>query len=149
MIEALMIHYICYMAKIQKICAHCNKLLYIYPSEIKRGGGRFCSRKCYFLNSKISRKGSNNPCYRGGKRTNKGYVLILKPDHPFTTKVGYVYEHRLVMEKHLKRYLTKKEVVHHKNKNKSDNRIENLELLPSHAEHLKKYHRPKWALSSE
>lgn len=71
------------------------------------------------------------------KRMVRGYVWVLYEKHPFANAKGYVCEHRLVMEKFLGRLLTKKEVIHHINMNKSDNRIENLQLFSSRQEHMK------------
>lgn len=70
-----------------------------------------------------------------------GYVLVFKPDHPYKNKEGYVRQHRLVMEKSIRRYLNKSEVVHHINFNKQDNRIENLKLYASNREHENTEHK--------
>lgn len=80
---------------------------------------------------KVERKGNRNPYWSGGRYKDQlnGYILVYKPKHPFAKKKGYVLEHRLVMEKFLGRYLRKNEIVHHRNKRKDDNRIENLELI--------------------
>lgn len=51
-------------------------------------------------------------------------------------------EHRLVMEAHLGRRLETEEVVHHKNGDKQDNRIENLELTTK-GEHAIMHMTPK------
>jgi len=50
------------------------------------------------------------------------------PDHP-DSHDGRVYEHRLVAEGMIGRRLTRHDIVHHKNENRSDNRPENLEVV--------------------
>ena len=66
----------------------------------------------------------------GHKKTRKdGYNYIYFPDHPKSTKDGYIMEHDLIMECYIGRWLKPDEVVHHKNKIRNDNRIENLELM--------------------
>ena len=59
------------------------------------------------------------------------YEYALVPDHPNATKNGYVLLHRVVMENYIGRLLTPDEVVHHKDHNKKNNDISNLELLTS------------------
>ena len=66
--------------------------------------------------------------YKRRKR-HDGYISLRIPDHPNADSGGYVLEHRYVMEQHLGRYLSSTEIVHHKDGNKSNNSIENLELL--------------------
>lgn len=70
--------------------------------------------------------------HKGGRVTLNGYTaLLVYPDDPLASmrnSQGYVLEHRLVLARSLGRPLTKEETVHHKNGDKMDNRLENLEL---------------------
>lgn len=52
------------------------------------------------------------------------------------TRSKYVYQHRLVMEQTLGRLLISSEIVHHKNGDKQDNGLANLEVFSSHLEHI-------------
>lgn len=69
------------------------------------------------------------------KKHSSGYILIYFQNHPYCNEEGYIMEHRLVMEKYLGRYLTKDEIVHHKNKKRDDNRIKNLRLFKNSGRH--------------
>lgn len=63
-----------------------------------------------------------------------GYALVTaSPNHPHARQDGSILEHRLVMECRLGRYLEEWELVHHKNGNRQDNQIGNLELLDGRA----------------
>lgn len=58
----------------------------------------------------------------------QGYRVMYRPGHPMASRSGVLLEHRLVMGDHLGRALLASEEVHHRNGDRSDNRIENLEL---------------------
>lgn len=68
--------------------------------------------------------------------THKGYEFKYVPSHPNANSVGYVREHRLVMEKIIGRFLTKEEVIHHIDGNKKNNTPENLMLFENNSKHL-------------
>jgi len=89
----------------------------------------------------VSRRGEKSVGWKGGRVLDSGgYIKIFIPKHPNANHQGYIKEQRLVMEKHLGRYLSPKEVVHHINGVKIDNRIENLKLFATAIEHNKFHH---------
>jgi hypothetical protein len=87
-----------------------------------------------------SRAGARNGMWRGGVvKCSDGRIAIYSPGHPFPNfNKLYVYRYRLIMEAHLGRYLLPDELVHHKNGNCSDDRIENLQIM-SRSQHTKKH----------
>ncbi|HZQ86957.1 MAG TPA: HNH endonuclease signature motif containing protein [Acidimicrobiales bacterium] len=72
--------------------------------------------------------GEANGNWKGGRTRHKaGYVMVRAPDHPRAC-LGYVFEHILVAEELIGRFLMEGESVHHINGVRDDNRPENLEL---------------------
>lgn len=75
-----------------------------------------------------------------------GYNYFMDIDDEGNKK--HVLQHRDVMAKHLGRELRDDEVVHHKNHVKTDNHIDNLEIM-EWSEHSKSHAKPKTMLSFE
>lgn len=71
-----------------------------------------------------------------------GYSYFLDTGHPLANAQGKVYLHRHVASLKVGRWLLPGEVVHHKDKDRSNNLPGNLEVLASHAEHRAR-HAPK------
>lgn len=89
--------------------------------------------------------GPANFFWQGGQRREKeGYRMVWMPNHPHAAQNGYVREHRLVMERHLGRYLDPQEVVHHRDGDPTNNDPENLEVFANHSEHMQHEWQENW-----
>ena len=124
-------------AHVPNTCDVCGRV-YLQRKHRARGkkggrGGSFCSRSCMricrvreqdtsHLKIHAFKAGQRPLNFKGGSTHSHGYKVV-------TGSGKSVLEHRTVMERHLGRSLRSDEVVHHKNSNRADNRIENLELL--------------------
>lgn len=101
----------------------CGAAFLRHHSQVKPTGN-FCSPAC-----------RDRGQYKHGLNKS-GYRIIRRGGRQ-------VYEHRWIMEQHLDRQLASNEHVHHKNGDKADNRIENLEILFESEHHC--HHAPlRW-----
>jgi len=113
--------------KVIKPCGCCGASVLRKPSAI-RSSVIFCSVRC------------------------RSRVVKRSPGKGYVDKAGYkrlsvngefIFEHRFVVEKFLRRKLRASEVVHHLNGDKLDNRIDNLQVM-SNSDHCKEHHPITW-----
>lgn len=115
---------------IEHNCERCGAKALKFSKHIK-----YCTIICG--NRAVKKFGKEHRRWNNGRaECISGYVMVLVSRSPRK----YVFEHRLVVEKHLGRKLSLSEIVHHINHNKSDNRIENLQIV-TRAEHMR-IHQP-------
>lgn len=111
------------------------KMLGKSPKAIQKAFRRF---RFPSLQNVCPQSGEDSLLWKGGIHVDKsGYLYRKCPDHPYANHIGYVFEHRLVVEAHLRRYLLPTEVVHHKDGNPANNDISNLEVFSSNGSHLR------------
>lgn len=69
--------------------------------------------------------------------TPQGYAIVRAPGHPKASeRGGWVLEHVIVAERALGKFLPPKAEVHHWNRDKQDNRNENLVICQDRAYHF-------------
>lgn len=136
-------------------CKECGVVFYDHQCHADRRV--FCSRTCmeadklHAAEKSERAAGSSNPMWAGGVTAHSdGYIYRRAPDHPFSSH-GYVFEHRLVAEAHLRsvdpdsvflvklgdrKYLRPEVSVHHKDEDKRNNTPDNL-MVVTNSEHQK------------
>jgi hypothetical protein len=90
-------------------------------------------------NNSDNRRSNIKPArgYRNnGKIKYNGYIALYMPEHHSAFDNGCVYEHILVAERMLGRLLLPDEVVHHKDKDRTNNLESNLMVFSSNEDHV-------------
>jgi hypothetical protein len=126
--------------------------MYLKPSRIKRAqNGITCSKECASIlkgkymagegNHQFGLKGDNNASFVGEVIVNQyGYAMLYVPNHPKADVYGRYREHRYIVETEGNysdeyfdiingvKVLKEEYLVHHKDENKLNNNISNLEI---------------------
>lgn len=136
-------------------CQVCGTQFYKRPYALAKDSSHCCSIKCQNTlrtsrmrgegNHQYGLKGELNSSFKGDWYiTNYGYLVIKSYNHPFKRYDGSILAHRVVLEEYLKQndpgsehlivvddrlVLSPDVVVHHKDGNKLNNSIENLEIM--------------------
>lgn len=122
------------MMSVMVKCDNCGEEFKSYKCYEKRNRGhRFCSKACEAEFRTLHNTADGWVGGHIGKTTGYKYIRVNGKD---------IGEHRLAMEKYLGRKLERWEIVHHKNGIRTDNRIENLEVM-SNADHARMHGKTK------
>ena len=158
-----------------KVCPHCQTIFLAYRKQNQKYCGKKCNG--YYRGQEWAKqgwkgnlaltpekrkasalRGNKNPAWKGGltyfKRKGKyadqsiKYVRCPMDFMQMARKDGYVMEHRLIVAMRMGRPLLRTECVHHINHDATDNRLENLMLFVSNADHKRYEHgqpiKPLW-----
>ena len=88
-------------------------------------------------------KSSKHYRWNNRLKSTEGYTKIrVGKSHPLSDPNGYVYEQKLVAVTAFGLDFIKGKIIHHINGNKSDNRLENIEIL-TRSEHNKLHNKSK------
>lgn len=156
-------------------CLTCKAIFLHYRKDV----ANYCSRPCcgmakdwlknHSANGKGKKRpgkglaGEKNPAWKGGvtyfkrkgKYADQSIKYVRCPAHMMSMarKDGYVMAHRLAVALEIGRPLTRQECVHHINHDATDNRLENLMLFGTNADHKRYEHgqaiRPLWQPSRQ
>lgn len=147
-------------------CVVCGKHMYLKPYRLKKAlHGVTCSFECKNIqksktmsnknNHQYGLKGDKNGSFKGVDNINQyGYNMKYLPNHPKANKQGRYREHRYIIETEGDyddnffdiingiKILKDDYHVHHIDKNRLNNNINNLIVL-THSEHMKLHNKEK------
>ena len=116
-------------------CLDCGKLRWVIVQAILGKGFTGWCQDCRSKHRKVPKYYRDSSIRHKLNRLMNGYAMIsIPPNDPLigmANKNRIVLEHRLIVAKALGRCLNRREIVHHINRIKDDNRIENLTLVSS------------------